>query len=477
MPAIPLLAKLPEVAMPDAQLTSALSHFSTHFNGYIDDLMACLKIPSISALPAHQSDMVNCANHLASHITAIGLKNVQLLNHNDHPSMVYADYIVDSKKPTLLFYGHYDVQPVDPLDKWESPPFEPEIRHDAIYARGASDNKGMFYAQLKALESYLKTSGTLPINVKVIIEGEEEIGSKGLVSGLTKFKDLLKHDALVVSDSPMFSESQASICTGFRGLIYLECHVNAMNHDVHSGQMGGGVPNVIHYCSQCIASMKDPKTNVILIPGFYDDVLAHPPFNATQPVALAHLSQLDDHYRLSDHANNAFFDNIWYRPTLDCNGISSGYINEGSKTVIPNTAMFKLSCRLVPNQDPKRIIRLVSGYIQDFFPSSFNVRVTSLGPLAKAAHVDEKNPYIQAAIQSLETTHKMPIICHGEGGSVPILAEFQDQFNTPLVLIGLNAPNDNIHAPNERFRVSHYKNAIETYIRYLYQIDHSQLNQ
>ena len=303
--------------------------------------------------------------------------------------------------------------------------------------------------------------------MKFVIEGEEEIGSHGLTKFIVDQQDLLAYDSLLVSDSPMFSEEQPSICTSLRGLIYLECHVKSMSHDVHSGQLGGSVPNVIHYVSNCIASLKDPVTNRINIPGFYDEVIPFGKFDATTPLSQSHINKLNDYYQLGTHANDSFFDNIWFLPTLDCNGITSGFVEEGAKTVIPCEAMFKLSCRLVPNQDPDRIVLIVTDYLKSYFPDSFNVSVRSVGPYAKPLQVDPDSAVIKAALCSLEEVHSKRPLIQGEGGSIPIIAEFQNLFKKPTVLIGLNSPNDNIHAPNERFKLEHYRSGIETYIRLL----------
>lgn len=447
-------------------LNESLSYLDFHFDQYTNDLMECLKIPSISTLPQSKNDVLQCAQHVVDHLKAIGLSNVTKFVDYGYP-IIYADYLVDSEKPTVLFYGHYDVQPVDPLDLWISPPFSPNIRDGYIYARGASDNKGMFYAQIKAVESYLKTSGTLPINVKFIIEGEEEVGSQGLTRFIRDHQELLAYDSLLVSDSPMFSEYAPSVCTSLRGLVYLECRVKVMNFDVHSGQLGGSVPNAIHYVSKCISSLKDPVTNKVKIPHFYDDVIPFGLFDSSSKAAIEHIDQLNQYYKLGGHANGEFFNNIWFLPTLDCNGIQSGFVSEGAKTVVPCEAMFKLSCRLVPNQDPDRISALVKDYILNFFPSSFDVQVVSVGPYAKPLQVDSESSFIKAAVQALKETHQKDVIIQGEGGSIPIISEFQTLFNKPTVLIGLNSPNDNIHAPNERFKLHHFRSGIEAYIRFL----------
>ena len=445
-------------------LNEALSFLDANFESFTDDLMDCLKIPSISS--ESKDELLMCANHIESHLKSVGLSNVMQYHNYGNP-IIYADYMVDPKQPTLLFYGHYDVQPVDPLHLWVSQPFEPDIRDGYIYARGASDNKGMFYSQIKAVESYLKTSQTLPVNVKFIIEGEEEIGSKGLTKFIKDYQDLLIYDSLVVSDSPMFSEFQPSVCTSLRGLIYLECRVKSSNYDVHSGQLGGALPNVIHYVSDCIASMKDPVTNRVLIPNFYDAVIPIGNFDSNSQMATDFVHYLDEFYNLGTHANSSLFDQIWFLPTLDCNGIQSGFVDEGSKTVIPCEAMFKVSCRLVPNQTPDQMVQLVSNYLKNYFPSSFDVEVRMVGSPAKPLQVDHESAVIQAAVNALRDTHQKPVVIQGEGGSIPIIAEFQDLFQKPTALIGLNSPNDNIHAPNERFKLQHFRNGIETYIRFL----------
>ena len=311
-------------------------------------------------------DIKRCADHVVEHLKSIGLCNVQSFNNYGNP-ILYAEHLNDPTYPTLLCYGHYDVQPVDPLDQWVSSPFDPMVDDEYIYARGASDNKGMFYAQLKAVESYLKSNTPLYVNLKFIIEGEEEIGSHGLNRFLVDHESLLAHDALLVSDNPMFSESQPSVCTSVRGLIYLECNIRSMNHDVHSGQLGGGVPNLIHYVSDCIKSLKDPITNKILIPGFYDGVSFDFTFDSDSNEAAKNLSFLNSFFNLGQHANSNFYQNIWSLPTLDCNGIQSGFIENGAKTVIPCEAMFKLSCRLVQTQCPTKLFNLIKQYIVDFF--------------------------------------------------------------------------------------------------------------
>ena len=445
---------------------TALNYAKTHRQMFIDDLCKCLAIPSISTLTEHKKDINACAKHLADHIKDIGFKTVTINTDFGNP-IIYADYIVNKNLPTLLFYGHYDVQPIDPIELWDAPPFQPTIKDDYIIARGASDNKGMVYVHLKAIESYLKTQHTLPVNVKFVIEGEEEIGSNGLFEYIKKYDQQLSHDAMVVSDSPMFSHNQPSICTSLRGLIYLEYTIQSMHSDVHSGQLGGGVPNIIHYIANTISKLKDPITNKVLIPGFYNNVLPFGDFNSTSDMATEHLKTLDQYYNLGTHANPDLFNNIWYQPTLDCNGIESGFTEEGAKTVIPNKALLKLSCRLVANQDPKEISQLVQDFIASTLPKNFNITINDFNTHAKPVIVDTDSPYIKKAIQAIKDTHKKDVIIQGEGGSIPIIEAFQSQFKKPIALIGLNAPNDNIHAPNERFHCTHYTKGIETIIRYL----------
>ncbi len=442
-----------------------INYLNDNFDRFLNDLKDCLRIPSISTLSDHQSDIDVCAQFISDEMSQIGLQNIQSFTEYGNP-IIYSDYIVDPSRPTILFYGHYDVQPVDPLELWESSPFDPQIREGYIFARGASDNKGMFFSQLKAVESYLKSS-SLPVNVKFVIEGEEEIGSDCMTPFLNDHKDLLSCDSVVVSDNPMFSSDQPSICVSLRGLIYLEVFVEAMNYDVHSGQLGGSVPNIIHYISQLVSSMKDPKSNRILIPGFYDDVIEFATFDYQSDVVKKQLNDLDNYYRLGNHANDQFFKNSWFLPTLDCNGILSGFTGEGAKTVIPNSLMLKLSCRLVPNQNPKKMIELVSNYIKENLPDTFNISINDFNTQAMPLQTDIHSPFVQAAKEALRITHQRDVLIQGEGGSIPILRGFQDELSAPVVLIGLNSTNDNIHAPNERFLIQHYRYGIETYIHFL----------
>ena len=442
-------------------INDLIQYVNDHQLKFEQDLFECLKIPSISTLSDHHSDIIECAQHVMSHLNTIGLNNIKSFNGYGNP-IVYADNGFDETRPTVLFYGHYDVQPVDPLDLWDTPPFSPTIRDDYIFARGASDNKGMFYAQLKAIETYLNVNGTCPINVKVLIEGEEEIGSNGLTQFIKDYQELLIHDVMLVSDNPKFSDELPSICKSIRGLVYLDVHVEAINYDVHSGQLGGGVPNVIHYVSKCISSLKDPKTNKVLIPDFYDQVQIDS--NSIKNFPADNLDSLKTFYNLGEHANADFFNNIWFLPTLDCNGILSGFTEDGAKTVIPAKASFKLSSRLVHNQNPDDVFNLIKDYIKSYFPDSFKVKVKQLGPLAKPMMVDTENSFFKKALQALEVTHNKSILIQGEGGSIPILAEFQSLYKTPIILIGMNSPNDNIHAPNERFKRSDYMDGIKVYI-------------
>ncbi len=264
----------------------------------------------------------------------------------------------------------------------------------------------------------------------------------------------------------MFSSNQPSICTSIRGLIYLDVMVESMNSDVHSGQLGGGVPNVIHYVSQLLSAMKDPVTNRVLIPGFYDDVGQYTGVTLSDDTVTKYLNELDQTLRIGRHANTDFFNNIWYQPTLDCNGFSAGFTDEGAKTVIPNVAQFKVSCRLVGDQKPQHMIDLVSSFIKSSLPNDFRIEINDFNTHAHPIKVDANSPYIQLALRALSETHGVDAIIQGEGGSIPVLYECQQILGVPLVMIGLNTPQDNIHAPNERFRLDDYKNGIDAIIRY-----------
>src|SRR6187549_2978306 len=333
---------------------------------YLEELKALLAIPSVSALPEHKDDVRRCAEWCADEMRRIGLQNVKLIDTPGNP-VVYGDWLGAEGSPTILFYGHYDVQPVDPLDLWESPPFEATIRDGELYARGSADDKGQVFMHLKAIEAHLKQNGRLPVNIKVMLEGEEEVGSEHLDDFIRGHKDLLKADVVVISDSTMFARGVPSICYGLRGLVYFQIDLRGSNTDLHSGSFGGAVANPAFVLAQMIAQMKD-RGGRIKIPGFYADVKA---LTDEERQAWASLPFNEKTYRkdfgipkLFGETGYSTLERTWARPTLEVNGLLSGFTGEGAKTVLPAVSMAKVSMRLVPNQDPNKIAELFEQYVR-----------------------------------------------------------------------------------------------------------------
>ena len=437
-------------------------------NRFLDELIELLKIPSISADPNYKKDVLNCAKAVADSLKNAGADNVEICPTAGYP-IVYADMIIDNSLPTVLIYGHYDVQPADPLELWESGPFEPiikktEIHPDgAIFARGACDDKGQFYMHVKAFELMMSTN-TLPCNIKFMIEGEEEVGSENLSDFVVSNKEKLSCDAILISDTGIISNTTPSITTGLKGLSYLEVEVTGPNRDLHSGLYGGAVANPINILCEMIASMKDEK-NHITIPGFYDKVLELSN-EERKKMALAPFS-LDEYKKaldLSDiHGEDGYstMERVGIRPTLDVNGIWGGYIGEGAKTVIPSKAFAKISMRLVPNQSDEEITKLFIEYFKGIAPKSVSVSVNP-------HHGGE--PYIaptdilayKAASEAMKETFGKEPVPVRSGGSIPIVALFEKELNVKSILLGFGLDSDAIHSPNEHYGIFNYLKGIET---------------
>jgi acetylornithine deacetylase/succinyl-diaminopimelate desuccinylase-like protein len=370
---------------------------------YLEELKALLAIPSISALPAHAGDVKRCAEWCAGEMRRIGLQNVRLIETPGYP-VVYGDWLGAPGAPTILFYGHYDVQPVDPLDLWESPPFEATIRDGEIYARGSADDKGQVFMHFKAVEAHLKQNGRLPVNIKFILEGEEEVGSVNLDEFVRAHKADLAADVVVISDSPMFARGVPSICYGLRGLVYFQIDLRGSSTDLHSGSFGGAVANPAFVLAQMIAQMKD-RGGRIRIPGFYDDVV---PLKDEERQAWASLPFNEKKYRkdfgipkLFGETDYTTLERTWARPTLEVNGMLSGFTGEGAKTVLPAVAMAKISMRLVPNQDPNRIAELFETYVRKLAPKTMELTVTRMHG-GKPWMTSFDNLYVQAAGRAIE---------------------------------------------------------------------------
>ncbi|HVM89789.1 MAG TPA: dipeptidase [Puia sp.] len=429
---------------------------------FLNELLELLRVPSISARSEHKNDMHRCAEAVKQKFLEAGVDKAEVFSTEGHP-IVYAEKIIDPKKPTVLVYGHYDVQPADPLNLWHSGPFEPVIKDGKIFARGAADDKGQFYMHVKAFETMSKTN-TLSTNIKFIIEGEEEVGSPNLGKFVANHKDLLKADVILISDTSMISLENPSIDIGVRGLSYIEVEVTGPNRDLHSGVYGGAVANPITILAQMIASCHNAD-NHITIPGFYDDViesgeaerklLAGAPFNEEEYKRDLGVRDLWGEKGYSTNERTGI------RPTLELNGIWGGYTGEGSKTVLPSKAYAKISARLVPNQSSKKITEKLLKYFESIAPESVTVKATEhhggepyMTPLDSKAY--------RAAEKAIETTFsKKPVPVRG-GGSIPICALFEKELGIKIVFMGFGLDSDNLHSPNEKFNLANFYKGIET---------------
>ncbi|HQS23690.1 MAG: peptidase dimerization domain protein [Sphingobacteriia bacterium 24-36-13] len=433
-----------------------------HKEEFLAELIDLLKIPSISARSENKADMLHCAEVVKQRLVEAGADTVTIYPTQGHP-IVYAEKIIDPSKPTVLVYGHYDVQPADPLELWHSGPFEPVIKDGKIYARGSADDKGQFYMHVKALETFTKTN-SFCTNIKFLIEGEEEIGSPNLAEFVKANKELLKADVILISDTSMLSMENPSIDIGVRGLSYIEVEITAANRDLHSGVYGGAVANPITILAQMIASCHD-ENNHITIPGFYDDVVEATPAER-EKMAKAPFDELA-------YKTDLGITELWgekgfttnertgIRPTLEVNGIWGGYTGEGAKTVLPSKATAKISCRLVPNQSSSIITKKVLDYFHSIAPAGVTV---------KAAEHHGGEPYMtpidsieyKAAAKAVETCFgKEPIPVRG-GGSIPICALFEKELGLKIVFLGFGLDSDNLHSPNEKYNLENYYKGIET---------------
>ena len=442
-------------------MNSVIDFINTNRDRYVDELKRYLALPSISALPQHKDDVRKTAEWSADEMRRIGLQNVRLIETAGFP-VVYGDWLGAEGRPTILFYGHYDVQPVDPLDLWESPPFEATIRDGEIYARGAADDKGQVFMHFKAIEAHLKQNGRLPVNMKIILEGEEEVGSANLDQFIKEHRDELKADVVVISDSPMFDRGIPSICYGLRGLVYFQIDLRGTKSDLHSGSFGGAVANPALVLANLLAQMKD-RGGRIRIPGFYDDVRdlreeereqwKRLPFNEKR-----YAKELGAP-RLFGETGYSTLERVWARPTFEVNGILSGFTGEGAKTVIPAVAMAKVSMRLVPDQDPDRVAQLFDDYVKKIAPKTVDVKVTRMHG-GKPWMTEFDNKYVQAAGRAIEKGFGKAPVFNREGGSIPVVATFQEILGLPSVLFGGGLPDENAHAPNEKLDLGNFHGGI-----------------
>src|SRR6266496_3249469 len=436
---------------------------------YVDELKALLAIPSISALPQHAGDVRRCAEWCADEMRRIGLQNVRLIDTPGNP-VTYGDWLGAEGAPTILFYGHYDVQPVDPLNLWQSAPFDATIRDGEIYARGSADDKGQVFMHFKAVEAHLQQNGRLPLNIKFILEGEEEVGSAHLDDFVPAHRSELAADVVVISDSPMFARGVPSICYGLRGLVYCQIDLRGSSTDLHSGSFGGAVANPAFVLAQMIAQMKD-RGGHIKIPGFYDDVV---PLTQEERDAWAKLPFSEKQYRkdfgvpkLQGETDYTTLERTWARPTLEVNGLLSGFTGEGAKTVLPAVAMAKISMRLVPDQAPDKIAALFEDYIRKLAPKTVEATVTRMHG-GKPWMTSYDNLFVQAAARAIEKGFGQKPVFTREGGSIPVVSTFQEELGLPSVLFGVGLPDENAHAPNEKLDLGNFHNGIVA-AAYLYQ--------
>lgn len=439
-----------------------LDYIEKNREHFLEGLKELLRVESVSTQPQKKPDILKCADLEIKKFREIGLENVGLLETTGYP-LVYGDWLHAPGKPTIVIYGHYDVQPPEPLELWKTPPFEPTVQGENLYARGADDNKGQHFSHLCALEAYFKTVGKLPLNVKVVLEGEEESSSEGIMDYIPKHKDFFSCDAVLVSDTAWFDFERPAICYSLRGLCYFEITVKGPSHDLHSGIYGGMIRNPLQALSWILGRLKDENERV-LIPGFYDDVkeptaaerkeLAQLPFDEKACREAVGVSELFSEKNFSPLEAN------WIRPTLDICGVSGGYEGPGAKTVIASQAKAKVSTRLVANQNPKKIVGLFTDYVRAITPKGVQVTVEVLSE-APPVYVDRDNVYLKKVALAYEKGFGRKVILKGDGASIPVVATFQQNLKVPVVLIGLGLPDDRLHSPNEKISLKNFYDGIK----------------
>ncbi|HEX7241654.1 MAG TPA: dipeptidase [Longimicrobiaceae bacterium] len=433
-------------------------YLEQHRERHLRELFDFLRIPSVSAKSEHRDDTRRAAEWLAERMREAGLQTAEVVPTAGHPIVIGEWRGAPEGAPTLLVYGHYDVQPPEPLDEWHSAPFEPEIRDGKIFARGSVDDKGQVYLHLKAVEAHIAARGTLPVNVVFVVEGEEEVGSPHLQSFLQENRERLRCDAVVISDTTMFAPGLPSVTVGLRGLAYMEVRVQGPSTDLHSGSYGGAVVNPANALAKIIARLHDDQGRVA-VPGFYDGVI---PISAEEREATARLPFSEEELREEVGAPALGGEEGWSalerrsaRPTLDVNGLLAGYTGEGAKTVLPARAMAKVSMRLVPGQDFREIERKFTRFVEEIAPPGVTVEVEALHG-GQPWHADPKEPIFQSAARALERAFGRAPVFTREGGSIPIVQAFQETFGAPVVLLGFGLPGENAHAPNEWMSVDNY---------------------
>jgi len=446
-----------------------MSYYQEHQSEFLEGLQAFLRIPSISTLSEHKPDIRRAAEFALNALRAAGLTNGELIEGEGNP-LVYAEWLGALGKPTVLFYGHYDVQPPDPLDEWKSPPFEPQIRGNDIFARGACDDKGQVLIQINAVKSLLQTTGKLPVNVKFLLEGEEETGGEHIEAYVMSKPPRLKADAAIVCDTEMFAPDLPTICVGLRGLVYYELFVQGADHDLHSGVYGGAAPNPMMALAEILTALKD-RDGHIKIPGFYDRVV---PPSAKERKAWASLPFNEKEYiekemgakELVGEPGVPLFERVWARPTFEVHGIGGGFTGEGAKTVIPARAVAKVSTRLVGDQRVDESIEQFKAAVKAATPKGVTVEVKVVHSGAPSL-TNPDNPFIRASAEAMKQVFGKDTVYIRSGGSIPVVGVFDRYLGIPSVMMGFGLPDDNLHAPNEKFHLPNFYRGIEATARYL----------
>lgn len=448
---------------------AASDYVRAHAGRFLEELKDFLQIPSISTDPERAGDVLRAAEWVAGKLRAAGLENIEIIPTSRHP-LVYADWLHAPGKPTVLCYGHYDVQPPDPLEEWISPPFEPTIRDGNLYARGSADDKGQMYMHIKATETLFALYGKLPVNVKFLIEGEEEVGGASVAKYVAEHRDKLKADAALVSDTSLYAADMPTLCTGLRGLVYMEVEARGPARDLHSGLYGGAAPNAVFGLIELLAKAKDADGRVV-IRGFYDDVAEPAPAESQSWKSLPFSEQefLEKEVGSSclvGEPDRSVLERVWSRPTLEVHGIAGGFAGAGAKTVIPAAAVAKVSMRMVPNQDPEKMFQLFSAWVAANTPKGIRTSVRRLSA-SPAVVVNPDHPAIHTAAEAFREIMGKPTVFIRSGGSVPIVGDFARHLGIPTVMMGFGLPDDGLHSPNEKFRLENFYQGTMTVAAFL----------
>lgn len=448
---------------------AASDYIRANSGRFLEELKEFLRIPSISTDPERAGDVARAAQWVADTLRAAGLENVEIIPTSRHP-LVYADWLHAPGKPTVLCYGHYDVQPPDPLEEWVSPPFEPAIRNGNLYARGSADDKGQMYMHVKAMETLFAVHGKLPVNVKFLIEGEEEVGGANVAKYVAGNPEKLKADAALVSDTSLYAEDMPTLCTGLRGLVYMEVEARGPARDLHSGLYGGAAPNAVYGLIELLGKAKDSEGRVT-IPGFYDDVAEPAPaeIESWKSLPFSEKEFLEKEVGsacLVGEPDRMVLERVWSRPTLEVHGIGGGFSGAGAKTVIPAAAVAKVSMRMVPNQDPEKMFQLFSGWAAANAPKGIQILVRKLSA-SPAVVVNPDHPAIHTAAEAFQEILGKPTVFIRSGGSVPIVGDFARHLGIPTVMMGFGLPDDGLHSPNEKFRLENFYQGTMTVAAFL----------